>query len=62
MIRIVLNTHGTAVPDTKGSDPGRGAYVCRRESCMKPLRQGRYLSRAFRKNGPVKLAPDLSFR
>lgn len=60
MIRIVLNAQGVAVLDVKGSKSGRGAYVCDRKSCMESLKQGKHLSRAFRKKGPLSLTSNLS--
>jgi len=56
---LVLNAHGLLVRDEKGQ--GRGAYVCSNRSCWESLKKGKGLSRAFRKEDPLALSPDLRF-
>ncbi|MBN1106887.1 MAG: YlxR family protein [Deltaproteobacteria bacterium] len=47
LLRLVLDDEGYVVKDEPMERPGRGAYVCRSESCLKSLPKGR-LERAFR--------------
>ena len=48
MMRVVRTPDGEIVIDTTGKTPGRGAYVCPRESCAEGLFQKRRLSKALR--------------
>jgi predicted RNA-binding protein YlxR (DUF448 family) len=48
LIRVVLDEEGCLVEDEKALMHGRGAYVCRVQSCRDALTQGRRLERAFR--------------
>jgi predicted RNA-binding protein YlxR (DUF448 family) len=47
LIRVVKSPEGEISLDFKGKKPGRGAYVCPREECLKKARKGRALERAF---------------
>lgn len=38
--------------DQSGKADGRGAYVCRSESCINKLVKGKLLNRAFKQNIP----------
>ena len=54
--RLVVDALNKVVVDRRGSAEGRGAYVCRDESCRERLFKGLRLSRAFRKEiSPVRL-------
>jgi hypothetical protein len=46
LIRIVRDHDRGVAPDPSGAAPGRGAYVCRRESCV--VAAPRLLGRALR--------------
>lgn len=47
MLRIVKNAAGEIQLDFSGKLPGRGAYICNSEACIKKLRKYRLLNRAF---------------
>ena len=47
LIRVVRSPEGVISLDFKGKMPGRGAYVCPDEECLKKARKSRALERAF---------------
>ena len=47
MLRVVRNAEGEIRLDFSGKLPGRGAYVCGSEACIKKLRKYRLLNKAF---------------
>ena len=47
LIRVVRNTDGTVGIDRKGKMPGRGAYLCPNEECLKKAVKQRQLERAL---------------
>ena len=47
MLRVVKNAAGEIHLDFSGKLPGRGAYVCGNEACIKKLRKYRLLNKAF---------------
>lgn len=47
MTRVVKNADGEIRMDATGKAPGRGAYICRNEECLKKLRTKKLLNRAF---------------
>ncbi len=47
LIRVVRSPQGEISLDFKGKKPGRGAYVCPAEECLKKARKSRALERAF---------------
>lgn len=47
MLRVVKNANGEVTLDFSGKLPGRGAYLCNSEACIKKLRKQRLLNRAF---------------
>ena len=47
MLRIVKNAAGEIRLDFSGKLPGRGAYICNSEGCIKRLRKQRLLHKAF---------------
>lgn len=55
LIRVVKSPEGEVSLDFKGKKPGRGAYVCPREECLKKTRKSRALERAF----SVQLPPEV---
>ena len=59
LIRLVLDAQGLVVQDGYGKGQGRGAYVCPRKSCWENLERGSRLMKAFRKEGPIVIRPEL---
>ena len=47
LIRVVKSPEGDVSLDSWGKKPGRGAYVCPSESCLKRSIKSRALERAF---------------
>ena len=47
MLRVVKNAAGEIRLDFSGKLPGRGAYVCGSEACIKKLKKYRLLNKAF---------------
>ncbi len=47
LIRVVRSPEGDVSLDFKGKKPGRGAYVCPVEECLKKARKSRALERAL---------------
>ena len=47
MLRIVRSAQGEIRLDFSGKVPGRGAYVCGSEACIKKLRKYRLLNKTF---------------
>ena len=52
MLRVVKNSQGEIRLDFSGKLPGRGAYICDSEACIKKLRKNRLLNRAFSADVP----------
>lgn len=47
LVRVVRSPDGEVSLDLTGKKPGRGAYVCRNEECLKKARKAKRLERAF---------------
>ena len=47
LIRVVRSPAGEISLDFRGKKPGRGAYLCSSEECLKRARKSRALERAF---------------
>ena len=47
LIRVVRSPEGEISLDFRGKKPGRGAYLCSSEECLKRARKSRALERAF---------------
>lgn len=47
MTRVVKNADGEIFADLSGKAPGRGAYVCSGEECLKKLGDKKLLHKAF---------------
>ena len=47
MLRIVKNAAGEIKLDFSGKLPGRGAYICNSEGCIKRLRKQKLLHKTF---------------
>ncbi len=48
LLRIVQNADGSVNIDTTGKRPGRGAYLCPSEVCLKKSLKGARLAKALR--------------
>ena len=55
LIRVVRAPDGSVSLDIKGKSPGRGAYVCPDEQCLKKAVKSRALERALE----VKIPEDI---
>lgn len=47
LIRAVKSPDGEISLDLTGRKPGRGAYLCRSEECLRLARKGRKLEKSF---------------
>ena len=47
LLRIVKNKSGDIALDKEGKMPGRGAYICSKESCLRQAEKRKALERAF---------------
>ena len=47
MTRVVKNAEGDICLDPTGKMPGRGAYICNAEDCLKKLETKKLLHKAF---------------
>ncbi len=47
MLRIVHQKEGAILTDTTGKLAGRGAYICRRLTCLQKARKARRLEKTF---------------
>ena len=47
LIRVVHSSDGAVSLDFSGRLPGRGAYLCASEECLKKARKAKALERAF---------------
>ena len=50
MTRVVRNAEGEIALDLTGKAPGRGAYVCAEEACLKKLTGKKLLNKDFSAN------------
>ena len=50
LIRIVRDSNGHYELDFTGKKPGRGAYICNDEECIKKCVKTKALNRAFKEN------------
>ncbi len=47
LVRVVKSPSGEIHFDKQGKMPGRGAYLCKEESCLKKAMKSKALERAF---------------
>ena len=59
LIRVVKSPEGEISLDFKGKKPGRGAYLCPDENCLKRARKARALERAFETAIPTEVYDGL---
>jgi len=48
LLRIVRSPEGEYEVDLTGKKPGRGAYICPKQSCLEAVRKNHGLERSFR--------------
>lgn len=59
LLRIVNNKDLGVVIDETGKLNGRGAYICKNESCLKDVRKNNKLNRVFKQKIDDKLYEEL---
>ena len=59
LIRLVLDRHGRLIKDELGREQGRGAYICKRDSCLENLSKHKKLKKVFKSENNITLSPDL---
>lgn len=62
LIRIVRSPEGAVTLDFKGKAPGRGAYICPDETCLKKAIKSRAIDRAFGVTIPQEVYDSLTER
>ncbi len=60
LIRVVKSPEGDISLDFKGKKPGRGAYLCHSDECLKKAQKSRALERAFSCRIPDEVYLNLS--
>jgi hypothetical protein len=59
LTRLVVDREGQLIRDDEGKAQGRGAYVCKIESCREQLSRKRRLQRRFRIGNAITISPDM---
>lgn len=59
LIRIVKDSEGNFSVDKTGKLPGRGAYICKSEACIKKVQESKRLNAALRGNPPQEIYEEL---
>ena len=62
MIRVVRSPQGEISLDFKGKSPGRGAYVCPNQDCLKKAIKSRGIERALDVKLPEEIYAELMER
>ena len=60
LIRVVRSPEGSVSLDFKGKAPGRGAYVCHDQACLKKAQKSKALDRALDAALPDEIYAQLS--
>ena len=60
LIRVVRSPEGDVSLDFKGKKPGRGAYVCPNEECLKKAIKSKALARALEVSVPENIYEELA--
>ena len=60
LIRVVRSPEGEISLDFKGKKPGRGAYICKNQDCLKKIQKSKALERAFECSVPDEVYVNLS--
>ncbi|UCB49756.1 MAG: YlxR family protein [Deltaproteobacteria bacterium] len=59
LMRLVANGGGHLIRDDAGKVQGRGAYVCKSESCRKQLSKNKRILRRFKTEKAIAISPDM---
>lgn len=59
LVRIVKNAEGFIQLDIKGKLPGRGAYLCKEEQCLKKGQKSKALERGLSSQIPIEIYQSL---
>ena len=59
MTRVVKSADGEICLDVTGKAPGRGAYICNGEECLKKLHSKKLLHKAFSTNVSADVYQDV---
>ncbi len=59
MTRVVKNAEDEIFLDPTGKAPGRGAYICSNEACLKKLTGKKLLNKAFSANVTAEVYRDV---
>ena len=60
LIRVVRSPEGEITLDFKGKSPGRGAYVCPKDACLKKALKTKALDRALDTEIPEEITARLT--
>ena len=60
LVRIVKSPEGDVAIDSKGKNPGRGAYVCNDTDCLKRVIKTNALARALKVKIPEDILENLN--
>lgn len=60
LIRAVKSPEGAVSLDFKGKAPGRGAYICPKQECLKKAIKSKALERAFSAQIPQEIYDSLN--
>lgn len=59
MLRVLKTVEGPIVLDVTGKKNGRGAYLCRKQDCLKKAIKGKGLERSFKMSIPTEVYESL---
>ena len=59
MMRILKTLEGPIVLDVTGKKNGRGAYLCKQQSCLQKAIKGKGLERSFKMSIPTEVYESL---
>jgi predicted RNA-binding protein YlxR (DUF448 family) len=62
LIRVVRSPDGAILLDFKGKSPGRGAYLCNNNECLKKARKSKALERSLDTSIPAEIYDSLLAR
>lgn len=62
LIRIVRDSEGRLQVDASGKQPGRGAYICADEDCLKKAKKNRSLEKSLKMKIDEALWPEVEAR
>ena len=60
LTRVVKSPEGEVSLDLTGKKPGRGAYICSDENCLKKVTKSNAFSRAFKTKVPSDFLNDIT--